>query len=144
MFTFANVAATTRKLFEQINDNMDIMLNGRKWQVGVMVVSSQKKAKGKKIIPQRPSFWFGYHTLNAIACKNGEPLEPTLSVSILVKFEMVHDEALEHLETVHSFPYILQEVWPSKKMDGKDGGHFNFTQVIFHIKVDEEKFSLDY
>ena len=30
MSTSANVAATTRKLFEQKNDNMDIMLNGQK------------------------------------------------------------------------------------------------------------------
>ena len=110
IFTSANVAATTRKLFEQKNDNMDIMLNDQKRQVGVMIVSSQKKAKGKEITPQRPPFWLGYHALNAIACENGEPLEPTLSICELVKFRMVHDEALEHLEAVphfHTFPKKL-------------------------------------
>ena len=123
MSTSANVVATTRKLFEQKSDNMDIILNGQKWQVGVMIVSSQEKAKGKEIIPQRPPFWLGYHALNAIACENGEPLEPILSVSELVKIGMEHDEALEHLEAVPSFPYIPQEAWPSKRIDGKEGGH---------------------
>jgi hypothetical protein len=107
-------------------------------------VSSQKKAKGKEIMPQRPPFWLGYHALNAIACENGEPLEPTLSVSELVKFGMVHDEALEHLEAVPSFPYIPQEAWPSKRIDGKEGGHFNLTQVPFDVEVDEGGFALDY
>ena len=109
-----------------------------------MVVSSQKKAKGKEIIPQRPPFWLGYHTLNAIACENGKPSEPTLSVSEFVKIGIEHDEALEHLEAVPSFPYIPQEVWPSKKIDGKEGGHFNLTQVPFDVEVDEEGFTLDY
>ena len=56
MFTSANVVATTRKLFEQKNDNMDIMLNGKKRQVGVMVVSNQKNAKSKKLSPSDPLF----------------------------------------------------------------------------------------
>jgi hypothetical protein len=58
---------------------------------------------------------------NAIAYENGEPLKSILSVSELVKLGMTHDEAMEHLEAVPSFPYILQEVWPSKIIDGKEG-----------------------
>jgi len=145
MTSSANAAATTtRKLSEEKNDNMDVMLNGQKRQVGVMVVSSQKKAKGKETFPQRPPFWLGYHALNVIACENNEPLEPTLSVSELVKFGMSHDEALEHLEAVPSFPYILQEAWPSRRIDGKEGGHFNLTQVPSEVEVDEGGFVLDY
>ena len=109
-----------------------------------MIVSSQKKAKGKGVVSQCPFFWLGYHAMNAIACKNGDALEPTYSVSELVKFGMEYDEALEHLEAVPSFPYIPQEAWPSKRMDGKEGGHFNLTQVPFDVEVDEGGFSLDY
>ena len=82
--------------------------------------------------------------MNAIACDNGEPLEPTLSVSELVKFGMIHEEALEHLAAVPSFPYVPQEAWPSKRADGKEGGHFNLTQIPFDIETDENGFALDY
>ena len=144
MSSSANAAATTRKLFEEKNDNMDIVVNGQKRSVGVMIVSSQKKAKGKEITPQRPPFWLGYHTLNALACDNGEMFEPTLSVSELVRFGMEHNEALEHLQATPSFPYVPQEAWPSKRLDGKEGGHFNLTQVPFDVEIDENGFSLDY
>ena len=144
MTTPTNAATTTRKLFEQNVDTVDVLPNGQKRQVGVMVVSSQKKAKNKEVVFQRPFFWLGYHTMNAIACENGEALEPIYSVSELVKFGMEHNEALEYLEAVPSFPYIPQEAWPSKRMDGKEGGHFNLTQVPFDVEVDEGRFSLDY
>jgi hypothetical protein len=144
MSTSSSVAATTRKLFEQNVDSMDTMSNGQKRQVNAIVVSSQKKAKGKATPPPHPPFWLGYHTLNAIAKKNGEPMEPTLSVSELVKFGIEHNEALEHLEAVPSFPYIPQEAWPSKRADGKEGGHFNLTQIPFDVEVDEGGFALDY
>ena len=107
-------------------------------------MSSHKKAKGKGNTFQRPPFWLGYHTLNAIACNNKEPLERTHSVSELVKLGMAHNEALEHLEAVPSFPYIPQEAWPSQRIDGKEGGHFNLTQVPFDVEVDEGGFALDY
>ena len=143
MSSSAKAAATPRKLFEE-NDNMDIVLNGKKRSVGVMIVSSQKKAKGKETAPQRPPFWLGYHTLNALARYNGEMFEPTLSVSELVRFGMEHNEALEHLEAFPSFPYVPQEAWPSKRLNGKEGGHFNLTQVPFDVEIDKYGFSLDY
>ena len=122
MTTSSTVAATTRKLFEQTVEPMDTLTNSQKRGVSVTVVSSQKKAKGKGVTLRRPPFWLGYHTMNAIACENGETLEPALSVSELMKFGMIHEEALEHLEAVPSFPYIPQEAWPSKRADGKEGG----------------------
>ena len=82
--------------------------------------------------------------MNVIACDNGEPLEPTLSVSELVKFGMIHEEALEHLAAVPSFPYVPQEAWPSKRADGKEGGHFNLTQIHFDVETDENGFALNY
>ena len=143
MSTSSNATAATKKLFEPNNEIMD-MSNGQKRQVSVSILSSQKKAKGKGNTFQRPPFWLGYHTLNAIACNNNEPLEPTLSVSQLLKWGMVHSEALEHLEAVPSFPYIPQEAWPSKRTDGKEGAQFNLTQVPFDVEIDEGGFALDY
>ena len=143
MATTPNAAAVTRKLFENNNESMDLS-NGQKRQVNALVVSSQKKAKGKGKTFQHSSFWLGFHALNAIACSNDGPLEPTHSVSQLVKLGMAHNEALEHLEAVPSFPYIPQEAWPSKRVDGKEGGHFNLTQVPFDVEIDEGGFALDY
>ena len=59
MTSSSNVAATTRKLFEQNIETVDTLANGQKRQVTAMVVSSQKKAKGKGIASQRPPFWLG-------------------------------------------------------------------------------------
>jgi hypothetical protein len=144
MTTSTNAAATPRKLFDQNIDMVDILANGQKRQVRAMIVFSQKKTKDKDIISQRPFFWLGFHAMNAIACENGEALEPTYSVSELVKFGIQHDEALEHLEAVPSFPYVPQEAWPSKMMDGIGGGHFNITQVPFDVEIDAGGFFLDY
>lgn len=91
MSTSSNVAATTRKLFEQNVDSIDTLSNGQKRQVSAMVVTSQKKAKRKGLTSQTPFFWLGYRTLNTIAYENGESIEPTLSVSELVKFSMTHE-----------------------------------------------------
>ena len=82
--------------------------------------------------------------MNTIACKNGEPIEPTQSVSELVKDKMTHEEVLEHIDAITSFPYVPQEVWPSRRADGKERGHFNLTQVPFDIEIDEDGFALDY
>jgi hypothetical protein len=78
-----------------------------------------KEGKGQGNNSLIDVFWLGYHALNAIACENGEPLERTFFVSELVKFEMVHDEGLEHLEAISFFPYILQEAWHSKEINEK-------------------------
>ena len=142
--TSSKVAATTRKLFEQNVESIDTSSNSQKRQVNAMVVSSQKKAKGKGVTPPRPPFWLGYQAFNALTMENGDSLERTLSVSELVKRGMTYEEALEHLVAIPSFPYIPQEAWPSQRMDGKEGGHINLTQVPFDIEVDEEGFALDY
>ena len=41
-------------------------------------------------------------------------------------------------------PFAIQEEWPSKRMDGIEGQHFNLTQIPFDVDVDEHGFSLDY
>ena len=118
MSTSANVPATTRKLFEQKNDNIDIMSNGKKDKLVLWLCLAKNRQRAKKLFPNVP-LWLGYHALNVIICENGESFETTLSVSELVKIGMTHDQILKHLEVVPSFPYIPQEAWPFKKIDGK-------------------------
>ena len=56
MSTSTNVVATTRKLFEQKNDNIDTMLNGQKQQVSVWWCLVKKRQRAKKLCPSAPSF----------------------------------------------------------------------------------------
>ena len=56
MSTSSNVAATTRKLFEQNVEPIDTTTSSQKKGVSVMIVSSQKKAKGKGVTLPRPPF----------------------------------------------------------------------------------------
>ena len=65
-------------------------------------------------------------------------------ISELIKKCMEIDEATECQQVVPSFPFVIQEEWPSKKKNGKEGQHFNLTEVPFDVEVDEHGFSLDY
>jgi len=72
------------------------------------------------------------------------PLEKTLSVTELMKCGISKEEALDQVNSTPSFPYVLQEEWPSKREHGKEGGHFNLIQLPFDVEVDEYDFALDY
>jgi len=57
---------------------------------------------------------------------------------------MAHEDALEQVSSTPSFPYVVQEEWPSQRPDGKEGMHFNLTQLPCDVEVGENGFSLDY
>ena len=65
-------------------------------------------------------------------------------ISELVKERMEIDEATEYQQATPSFPFVIQEEWPSKREDGIEGRHFNLTQIPFDVEVDEHGFVLDY
>ena len=65
-------------------------------------------------------------------------------ISELIRKEMEIDEAIECQQATPSFPFVIQEVWPSKRGDGIEGQHFNLTQIPFDVEVDENGFALDY
>ena len=54
------------------------------------------------------------------------------------------DETIKCQQAIPSFSFVIQEEWPSKSKDGKEGQHFNITQIPFDIEVDANGFSLDY
>jgi hypothetical protein len=43
-----------------------------------------------------------------------------------------------------SFPYVIQKEWPNSREDGKEGQHFNLTQIPSDVEVDKFGFSFDY
>ena len=65
-------------------------------------------------------------------------------ISELIRKGMEIDEANECQQATPSFPFVIQEEWPSKRGDGIEGQHFNLTQIPFDVEVDENDFALDY
>ena len=136
-------ALTSKKLFDD-SEMIEVGVQNKKRSSDLQILSSQKKVKGKEIAIPRPSFWLGFHALNLLAKENNQPMEPSHSVSKLVRMGVSHDEALDCIMSEPTFPYVLQEEWPSKRMDGKEGNHYNLTQLPHEIEVDEYGFALDY
>ena len=66
------------------------------------------------------------------------------SISELIRKGMEIDEATECQQATPLFPFVIQEEWPSKRMDRIEGQHFNLTQIPFDIEVDKHGFALDY
>ena len=54
------------------------------------------------------------------------------------------EDTKECQNALTSFPLVPLELWPNKRGDGKEGHHFNITQVPSDVEVDENGFSLDY
>ena len=65
-------------------------------------------------------------------------------VATLVKNGMKKKKAKECQNALISFSFVIQEEWPNSRHDGKDGQHFNLTQIPFDVEVDKFGFSFDY
>ena len=139
----SNFALTSKKLFEE-SAMVEVEVQSQKRTSSAQVLSSQKKVKGKEIQFQRPPFWLGFHALNLLAKEKDAPMEPSHSVSQLVRMGVSNEEALDWVQSEPAFPYVLQEEWPSKRTDGKEGNHYNLTQLPHELEVDEFGFALDY
>ena len=107
--------------------------------------SNQKKAKGKSNSGlKRPPFWLGYQAMNWTNRGKGYPMDANEPVATLVKNGMREKEAKECQNALISFPFVIQEEWPNSREDGKDGQHFNLTQIPSDVEVDKFGFSFDY
>ena len=109
------------------------------------VTASQKKAKGKTNSGlKRPSFWLGYQAMNWTNKGKGLPMDSHVPVATLVKNGMREKEARECQSVVFSFHFVIQEEWPNSRENGKEGQHFNLTQIPSDVEVDKFGFSFDY
>jgi len=90
------------------------------------------------------SLWLGFQALNHINKQKDLPSECIETTRELIKKRIDFDEAKEMQKARPSFPYVPQLEWPSKREDGIEGQHFNFTQLSFDIEVDENGFSFGY
>ena len=109
------------------------------------VTISQKKAKGKLVTkPKRPPFWLGFQAVNWTNRSKDYPIDSMELISELIRKGMEIDEATECQQATPSFPFVIQEEWPSKRGNGIEGQHFNLTQIPFDVEVDENGFALDY
>jgi hypothetical protein len=109
------------------------------------VTSNQKKAKGKPNHGlKRAPFWLGYQALNWTNRGKGLPMDSNAPIATLVNNGMREKETKECQSAVSSFPYVIQEEWPNSRADGKEGQHFNLTQIPSDVEVDKFGFAFDY
>jgi hypothetical protein len=67
------------------------------------------------------------------------------SISELIRRGYKENEAAEVHTAKISFPKILQQKWPSIRLDGRFGDHFHLTQVPSNIEVNPQtSFALVY
>ena len=121
------------KLLALENDPDDEMFVTQKRSSSTaQVTSNQKKAKGKSNSGlKRPPFWLGYQAMNWTNRGKGLPMDSHVPVATLVKYGMREKEARECQSILSSFPFVIQEEWPNSREDGKEGQHFNLTQIFF-------------
>ena len=109
------------------------------------ITISQKKAKGKLIFESKcPPFWLGFQAMNWTNIAKDYPVDSMELTSELIKRRMEIEEATECQQAIPSFPFVIQEEWPSKRKDGIEGQHFNLIQIPFDVEVDEHGLALDY
>ena len=90
MTTSPSYGINSKKLFED-STMVEVKIQSKKKSNNAKIVSSQKKVKGKEITILRPSFWLGFHALNLLAQENNQPMEPSHSVSQLVRMGVSHE-----------------------------------------------------
>ena len=137
----ATPTSSSHKLFE--NEKIDSTSGKRPMHAAVL--STQKKVKGsaptKRICPP---YCISFQAMNTLAKVANMPLIQLPSFTELVKKCMNEPEVHEMVESSPSFPFVAQEESHSKRTDGKDGMHYNLTQIPSDVEVGENEFALDY
>ena len=148
MYIGENMAAasTTNVDLEMgMADENEINNFSQKCPTMAQVTISQKKAKEKMVVePKRPPFWLGFQAMNWTNRSKDYPIDKMELISELIRKGMEIDEATKCQQATPSFPFVIQEEWPSIRGDGIEGQHFNLTQIPFDVEVDENGFALDY
>ena len=137
--------SSTKNMDICVIDKNEIINTSQKRTTFAIVTTTQKKAKSKKVLGSKhSSLWFGFHALNHTNKQKEQPIESGVTTRELMKRKINFDEAKEMQNARPSFPYVPQREWPSKREDGKEGQHYNLTQLPFDVEVDENGFSFDY
>ena len=126
-------------------DENEMNSSSQKRPTMAQVTISQKKAKGKLVIePKRPPFCLGFQTMNWTNRTKDYPVDSMELISELIRKGMEIDEATKYQQTTPSFPFVIQEEWPSKGVDGIEGQYFNLTQIPFDVEVDQNGFAFSF
>jgi hypothetical protein len=139
------VASFTKNMDVCVVEENEIMNNSQKRNTSALVTITQKKAKSNNsVVPNDLSLQLGFQALNLIKKQKDLLIESFGIIRELMKKLIDFDETKEMQSAKPSFPYVPQLEWPSKRNDGIEGQHFNFTQLPCDVEVDENGFSLDY
>ena len=124
-------------------DENEMNSSSQKRPTMAQVTISQKKSKGKLITESKcPAFWLGFQTMNWTNRTKDYLIDSVELISELIRKGMEIDEATECQEATPSFLFVIQEEWPSKRVEGIEAQHFNLTQIPFDVEVDEHGFAL--
>ena len=138
------VAASTTNVDMEIGmvDENEMNSSSQKCPTMAQVTICQKKAKGRLVTePKRPPFWLGFQAMNWTNRTKDYLVDSMELISELIRKRMEINKATECQQATPSFPFVIQEKWPSKRIEGQ---HFNLTQIPFDVEVDEHGFALDY
>ena len=145
MYRIMAAASSTRNMDVCVVEENEIINNSQKRTTSAIVTATQKKAKSKRDRESKySSLWLGFQALNLLNKQKELPMESGESTRELMKRKIDFDEAKKMQNARPSFPYVPQKEWPTKREDGKEGQHYNLTQLPFDIEVDENGFSFDY
>ena len=70
---------------------------------------------------QSAPFWLGFQATNWTNRAKELPADNMELISELIRKGMEIDEATECQQAIPSFPFVIQEEWPFKRMDGIEG-----------------------
>ena len=92
-----------------------------------------------------PHLWFGFEFMENTAFMAQTAIPRLHTLEELLSKGLPESEAREYITSTHSFPRVPQLLYPSKRIDGKEGHFLHLTQLPFDIEVDEyTALSLDY
>jgi hypothetical protein len=116
------------KSFDGVKD-METSQN-KKRSSSLTCLTIVEKNKNKNASKKNAHLWLGFKALNALNANKELDEIAHSSVSELVKSGMCEKEALECQNCVPSYPYVLQEMWPSTNDLGEQNYHH--TQKFHH------------
>ena len=98
-------------------------------------------SRGIALVPT--AFWLGFVALEKLYIERGAPIASTCiilgSVADKVKGRLAQIEAEEiHLIEVVAFPHVPQYLISKERPDGKEGQHYNLTQLPMDKEVDAQ------
>jgi hypothetical protein len=117
--------------------------NHKKGQLTIQQSIQQKKMKNdlqsKHHKYTNQHLWLSFQAMELLAIDNDTPPQDVhTSIRELIRRGYRENEAAEVHTTKILFPRILQQKWPSARLDGRSEHHFHLTQVPLDVEINPQ------